>query len=99
MNYAGYKDAMDSMAKLNTYGQEMNNKYAQAYAQMAAQLGEDQANRDQKAAMFDHEAYSAAHGARRLMASQRAADMASYLQNWTKGLTDMHMWRDQMGLW
>ena len=93
MNYAGYKDAMDSMAKLNTYGQEMNNKYAQAYAQMAAQLGEDQANRDQKAAMFDHEAYSAAHGARRLMASQRAADMASYLQNWTKGLTDMHMWR------
>lgn len=99
MNYAGYKDAMDSMAKLNQYAQEANNKYGQVYAQMAAQLGDEQAKRDQQAAQFDYEAYNQAHGARRMMASQRAADMASYLQNWTKGLTDMHMWRDQMKLW
>lgn len=96
MNYAGYKDAMDSMAKINQYAQEANNKYGQAFAQMAAQLGEDQANRDQKAAMFDYEAYNQAHGARRLMASQRKADAMNYLNNWAKGLTDMHMWRRMM---
>lgn len=99
MNYAGYKDAMDTMAKINQYAQEANNKYGQAFAQMAAQLGEDQANRDQKAAMFDYEAYNQAHGARRLMSSQRKADAMNYLNNWAKGLTDMHMWRDQMGLY
>lgn len=32
MNYAGYKDAMDSMAKINQYAQEANNKYGQAFA-------------------------------------------------------------------
>jgi hypothetical protein len=41
MNYAGYNDAMNSIAKVNRYAQDMNNKYAQAFAQMDAQLGED----------------------------------------------------------
>lgn len=99
MNYAGYKDAMDSMAKINQYAQEANNKYGQAFAQMAAQLGDEQAKRDQQAAQFDYEAYNQAHGAKRMMVSQRKADAMNYLNNWAKGLTDMHMWRDQMGLW
>ncbi len=99
MNYAGYKDAMDSIAKINQYAQEVNNKYGQAFAQMAAQLGDEQAKRDQQSAQFDYEAYNQAHGARRLMASQRRADAMNYLNNWAKGLVDLHMWRDQMGLY
>lgn len=66
---------------------------------MAAQLGDEQAKRDQQAAQFDYEAYNQAHGARRLMASQRRADAMNYLNNWAKGLVDLHMWRDQMGLY
>ena len=66
---------------------------------MAAQLGDEQAKRDQQSAQFDYEAYNQAHGARRLMASQRRADAMNYLNNWAKGLVDLHMWRDQMGLY
>ena len=66
---------------------------------MAAQLGDEQAKRDQQAAQFDYDAYNQAHGAKRMMVSQRKADAMNYLNNWAKGLTDMHMWRQQMKLW
>lgn len=33
------------------------------------------------------------------MASQRKADAMNYLNNWAKGLNDMHMWRKMMNLY
>lgn len=96
MSSAGYRDAMDSMAKLNQYAQETNNKWAQAEAQFRANLGESMADRDMKSSMFDYEGYNQAHGAKRFMASQRAADMNQYMQNFMKGIIDMHMWRKNM---
>lgn len=99
MNYAGYNNAMNSIAKVNQYAQDMNNKYAQAFAQMSAQLGEDQANRDMHAEQFDYNAYNQAHGAKMLMSSQRQADAMNYLNNFTKGIIDMHNWRKMYNLY
>ena len=99
MNYAAYNDAMNSIAKVNRYAQDMNNKYAQAFAQMDAQLGEDQANRDMKSEQFDYNAYNQAHGAKMLMSSQRQADAMNYLNNFTKGIIDMHNWRKMYNLY
>lgn len=99
MNYAGYNDAMNSIAKVNRYAQDMNSKYAQGFAQMDAQLGEDQANRDMKSEQFDYNAYNQAHGAKMLMSSQRQYDAMNYLNNFTKGIIDMHNWRKMYNLY
>lgn len=49
------------------------------------------------AEQFDYDAYNRAHGAKMLMSSQRQADAMNYLNNWAKSVTDIHMWRKNLG--
>jgi len=52
-----------------------------------------------KSEQFDYNAYNQAHGAKMLMSSQRQADAMNYLNNFTKGIIDMHNWRKMYNLY
>lgn len=52
-----------------------------------------------RAEQFDYDAYNQAHGAKMLMSSQRQADAMNYLNNFTKGVIDMHNWRKMYSLY
>ena len=97
--YAGYNDAMQSLAKFNQYAQDKNTALASAYANARLQAGENQATRDMQAEQFDYNAYNQAHGAKTLMSSQRQADVMNYLNNFTRGVIDMHNWRKMYNLY
>jgi hypothetical protein len=93
---AAMQSAYDTTAKLLQDAQDRNAKYQMAYADAAANLGNEEARRMMNAAQFDYDAYNKAHGAKRLMESQRKADAMNFLEQGVKGLTDMHMWRRMM---
>jgi hypothetical protein len=93
---AAMQSAYDTTAKLLQDAQDRNAKYQMAYADAAANLGNEEARRMMNAAQFDYDAYNQAHGAKRLMESQRKADAMNFLEQGVKGLTDMHMWRRMM---
>lgn len=93
---AAMQSAYDTTAKLLQDAQDRNAKYQMAYADAAANLGNEEARRMMNAAQFDYNAYNQAHGAKRLMESQRKADAMNFLEQGIKGLTDMHMWRRMM---
>ena len=96
---AAMQSAYDTTAKLLQDAQDRNAKYQMAYADAAANLGNEEARRMMNAAQFDYNAYNQAHGAKRLMESQRKADAMNFLEQGVKGLTDMHMWRRMMNNW
>lgn len=96
---AAMQNVYDSTAKMLLDAQDRNAKYQMAYADAAANLGNEEARRMMQANQFNYEAYNQAHGAKRAMASQRKADAMNYLNNWAKGLNDMHMWRKMMNLY
>ena len=93
---AAMQNAYDTTSKLLQDAQDRNAKYQMAYADAAANLGNEEARRMMNAAQFDYNAYNQAHGAKRLMESQRKADAMNFLEQGVKGLTDMHMWRRMM---
>lgn len=93
---AAMQSAYDTTAKLLQDAQDRNAKYQMAYADAAANLGNEEARRMMNAAQFDYNAYNQAHGAKRLMESQRKADAMNFLEQGVKGITDMHMWRRMM---
>ena len=96
---AAMQSAYDTTAKLLQDAQDRNAKYQMAYADAAANLGNEEARRMMNAAQFDYNAYNQAHGAKRMMESQRKADAMNFLEQGVKGLTDMHMWRRMMNNW
>lgn len=96
VEYAGYNDAMQSLAKFNQYAQDKNSALASAYANAKLQAGENQATRDMQAEQFDYNAYNQAHGAKTLASSMKQGDVMNYLNNFTKGVIDMHNWRKMM---
>lgn len=93
---AAMQNAYDTTSKLLQDAQDRNAKYQMAYADAAANLGNEEARRMMNAAQFDYNAYNQAHGAKRMMESQRKADAMNFLEQGVKGLTDMHMWRRMM---
>ena len=93
---AAMQSAYDTTAKLLQDAQDRNAKYQMAYADAAANLGNEEARRMMNAAQFDYNAYNQAHGAKRMMESQRKADAMNFLEQGVRGLTDMHMWRRMM---
>lgn len=97
--YAGYNDAMQNLAKFNQYAQDKNSALASAYANAKLQAGENQATRDMQAEQFDYNAYNQAHGAKTLASSMRQGDVMNYLNNFTKGVIDMHNWRKMYNLY
>jgi len=52
-----------------------------------------------QAEQFDYNAYNQAHGAKTLMSSQKQADVMNYLNNFTRGVIDMHNWRKMYNLY
>jgi hypothetical protein len=96
---AAMQNAYDTTSKLLQDAQDRNAKYQMAYADAAANLGNEEARRMMNAAQFDYNAYNQAHGAKRMMESQRKADAMNFLEQGVKGITDMHMWRRMMDNW
>lgn len=93
---AAMQSAYDTTAKLLQDAQDRNAKYQMAYADAAANLGNEEARRMMNAAQFDYNAYNQAHGAKRMMESQRKADAMNFLEQGVRGIIDMHMWRRMM---
>ena len=52
-----------------------------------------------QAEQFDYNAYNQAHGAKTLASSMRQGDVMNYLNNFTKGVIDMHNWRKMYNLY
>lgn len=92
-------DVYNSISTALSDSQLKNNKLRMAYLDAAANMGDKATARQMQANQWDLDYYSKAHGAREKMADQRRADALTFLQSYLKGVNDIHMWRDQMGLW
>ena len=93
---AGEAQARESMGRLLTEQQRSNNSMIADAARFIAQQDATQAQLDQRGDIEGYDRYDRAHGAKRLIESQRKADAMNFLEQGVKGITDMHMWRRMM---
>lgn len=94
-----YEDAARTIANMQTAAQDQNNKYNQRWAEVASQLGAQNAELGTKARWHDDEVYAQGHGRRDLKADKRRADALTFLQSYLKGVNDIHMYRQMKDMW
>ena len=99
MDASAEQQARESMGRLLTEQQRSNNAMIADAARLMAQEDATQAELNFNANKSRYDAYNQSHGAREMMASQRQADMMNFAEQWSKGLTDLHMWRRMMYNW
>lgn len=91
-----YEDAARTIANMQMAAQDQNNKYTQRWAEVASQLGAQNAELGVKTRWHDDEVYAQGHGRRDLKADKRRADALTFLQSYLKGVNDIHMYRGMM---
>lgn len=94
-----YEDAARTIANMQTAAQDQNNKYTQRWAEVASQLGAQDAELGVKTRWHDDEVYAQGHGRRDLKADKRRADALTFLQSYLKGVNDIHMYRQMKDMW
>lgn len=88
-----YEDAARTIANMQIAAQDQNNKYTQRWAEVASQLGAQNAELGVKTRWHDDEVYAQGHGRRDLKADKRRADALTFFQSYLKGVNDIHMYR------